>query len=42
VVSSWPSSTYDTQIRNHELTNFGDEFPMPPAGTNIMNILWYI
>jgi hypothetical protein len=36
------SSAHDTRILNHALTNFGDEFPMPPACTNIMNIEQFI
>jgi hypothetical protein len=36
------SSAHDTRILNHALTNFGDEFPTPPACTNIMNIEQFI
>lgn len=32
VVAGWPGSAHDTRILNHALTNFGDEFPKPPAG----------
>jgi hypothetical protein len=39
VVAGWSGSTHDTWILNHALTNFGDEFPTPRAGTNIMNLL---
>jgi hypothetical protein len=34
VVAGWPNSAHDTRILNHALTNFGDQFPKPPAGTN--------
>jgi hypothetical protein len=34
VVTGWPGSAHDTRILNHALTNFGDKFPKPPAGTN--------
>jgi hypothetical protein len=34
VVTGWLGSAHDTRILNHALTNFGDKFPKPPAGTN--------
>jgi hypothetical protein len=39
VVAGWPSFAHDTRIINHALTNFGDEFPTPPIGTNIIDLL---
>jgi hypothetical protein len=32
LVAGWPGSAHDTRVLNHALTNFGDEFPIPPAG----------
>jgi hypothetical protein len=31
LVASWPGSAHDTRVLNHALTNFGDEFPIPPS-----------
>jgi hypothetical protein len=36
VVAGWSGSAHDTLILYHALTNFGDQFPKPPVGTNIM------
>jgi hypothetical protein len=38
VVAGWPGSAHGTRILNHALTNFGDQFPTQPTGTNIMNM----
>jgi hypothetical protein len=32
LVVGWPGSAHDTRVLNHALTNFGDEFPIPPTG----------
>jgi hypothetical protein len=42
VVAGWPGSAHDTRILNHALTNFGDQFPKPPADANIMHLEEFI
>jgi hypothetical protein len=32
LVAGWPGCAHDTRVLNHVLTNFSDEFPIPPSG----------
>jgi hypothetical protein len=42
VVAGWPGSAHDTQVLNHALTKFADQFPVPPKGLKCAYPLCYL